>query len=306
MRNTNIHPVLISLFLVIAAITSTWGQHVHVVQGNDPVMLVADGFKHGSIQWESSTDGINWTDMSGFTQDTALFNPGSDLIWYRARITSGTCQPIWSTTRGVMRFFCGDTLIDPRDGRMYPTVQIGNQCWMGSNLNVGVMTQGIYSMKNDSIIEKYCYDDDTVSCNTYGALYQWDEMMNYTTSPGTQGICPPGWHIPTDQEVITLETALGMPLAVANLLNIWRGTDEGTKVKQGGTSGFNANLTGIRYDGGLFISEGTMEFIWTSSTHFTMPHQAYRRCLSITDPKIGRFNNTQKTMGASVRCLLNN
>ncbi len=297
--------------LLIIAAVMTWvhaanAQHVHVITNNDPAMLVADGFKHGNIQWQSSPDAINWTDISGFTSDTILFNPGNELTYYRARIESGSCPPVYSATRGIMRFNCGDTLVDARDGRKYPTVQIGNQCWMGSNLNVGVMIQGIDNMSNDSIIEKYCYENDTVSCNTYGALYQWDEMMNYSTTPGAQGICPPGWHVPTDQEIITLETELGMPLAVANLSNIWRGTDEGTQLKQGGTSGFNANLTGLRYDGGLFMSEGTFEFIWTSTTHFTNTTQAYRRCLNTTEPRIGRFNNTQKTMGASVRCLLNN
>jgi uncharacterized protein (TIGR02145 family) len=92
---------------------------------------------------------------------------------------------------------CGNPITDIRDGQIYNTVLIGTQCWMAENLNVGVRIDGISDQTNNGIVEKYCYDDLESNCDIYGGLYQWDEMMDYTTQEGTQGICPPGWHAPT-------------------------------------------------------------------------------------------------------------
>lgn len=106
-------------------------------------------------------------------------------------------------------FVCGQPLSDPRDGKVYNTVLIGTQCWMKENLNVGtkVDANGSYIMQTDNdIIEKYCYNNDPANCTTYGGLYTWDEMMQYSTTPGVQGICPTGWHLPTDAEWTTLTT----------------------------------------------------------------------------------------------------
>jgi uncharacterized protein (TIGR02145 family) len=297
---------LCTMLLMLWIASAMEAQPVHVITTGQPAMLVAGGFSHGSVQWQSSTDKVTWTNIPGWVTDSVTFPPPVNLTWYRAEIVSGTCSPICSDIQGVRLFQCGEPFTDTRDGRVYPTVQIGNQCWFGSNMNVGTMIYGHLNMLNDSVIEKYCFGNDTNNCNTYGALYQWDEMMQYVTAPGAQGICPQGWHIPTDQDILSLEIFLGMASATANLMNTWRGTDEGTKIKQGGSSGFNANLTGLRYDGGMFYNQGTFEYIYTSNTYSFNTLLALRRCLSSTDPTIGRYNNTSKTVGASVRCLKDN
>lgn len=82
----------------------------------------------------------------------------------------------------------------------YNTVQIGTQCWLRENLNVGTKVINKTDMKDDKIIEKYCIGGKESYCDVYGGLYQWDEMMQYTSKLGSQGICPVGWHIPTDDE----------------------------------------------------------------------------------------------------------
>jgi len=306
MRTRRTKPWLLMLVACFATnLMPLHGQDAPWVLASKQVMLVADGITHGTVQWQSSPDAISWTDLPGLNADTALLFPAIGLMHYRAQITSGTCNPVYSTTHALQGFHCGDTITDSRDGQKYPTVQIGTQCWMGKNMNIGVMIDGTLPMLNDSIIQKYCFNNDTNSCNTYGALYQWNEMMQYTVTPGTRGICPAGWHVPTDQKYLNLEIYLGMQPSTATLMNTWRGTDEGAKIKQGGSSGFNANLTGLRYDGGLYYNEGTFEFLLTSNINPFQPTLALRRCLSITDPSIGRFNNTSITMGGSVRCLLN-
>ena len=85
-------------------------------------------------------------------------------------------------------------------GKTYNTVQIGSQCWLKENLDVGTMinsTSSGYQQTNNSIIEKYCYDNNPANCETYGGLYEWPEAMQYSTTPGTKGICP-DWLAYTD------------------------------------------------------------------------------------------------------------
>lgn len=124
---------------------------------------------------------------------------------------------------------CGDTLIDTRDGKSYPTVLIDTQCWLGKNMNIGIMVLGDSAQIDNSIIEKYCYNNDTNNCNIYGGLYQWAEMVQYyngvtnTThwsSPVptvVQGICPEGWHIPTTTEFDALATYFGSSVVGGSL-----------------------------------------------------------------------------------------
>jgi uncharacterized protein (TIGR02145 family) len=86
------------------------------------------------------------------------------------------------------------------EGKTYNTVAIGNQCWLKENLDVGTQINGSLEQTNNSLIEKYCYGDLAANCTTYGGLYQWNEAMQYVTTPGTQGICPIGWHLPTQTD----------------------------------------------------------------------------------------------------------
>jgi uncharacterized protein (TIGR02145 family) len=102
----------------------------------------------------------------------------------------------------------------------YNTVRIGSQCWLRENINLGARINASGDQTNNSTVEKYCYIDNPTYCNTYGGLYQWAEAVQYlngvtnTThwSPqptNVQGICPTGWHIPTEAETATLFEAVG-------------------------------------------------------------------------------------------------
>ena len=81
------------------------------------------------------------------------------------------------------------------DGNSYNTVLIGSQCWMAENLNVGTRIDGVSGPTNNNVIEKYCYVDDPDICDIDGGLYQWDEMTQYSSTEGVQGICPTGWQL---------------------------------------------------------------------------------------------------------------
>ena len=208
---------------------------------------------------------------------------------------------------------CGDPFTDYRDGQSYNTVQIGIQCWMAENMNIGARIDGVNEMTDNSTIEKYCYDNNTSNCDTYGGLYQWNEIMQYVTTPGAQGICPAGWHIPTDAEWKTLEMYLGMTQAQADDEG-WRGVDEGGKLKEAGTthwvspntgatnsSGFTALPTGHRNTNGNFWNLTLNGQLWTSTDLGSYP--AFQRFLDYNTAQVWR-SCTNKLDGFAVRCML--
>ena len=88
---------------------------------------------------------------------------------------------------------CKDQPYIVYEDKQYKTVLIGDQCWTRESLNIGTMIYGVDDMSDNGLIEKYCYNNDTNNCNIYGGLYQWEEMMQYASSEGVQGICPDGW-----------------------------------------------------------------------------------------------------------------
>jgi uncharacterized protein (TIGR02145 family) len=151
-------------------------------------------------------------------------------------------------------YACGTNTVS-YGGTTYNTVLIGNQCWLKENLNVGTRINGSSDQTNNSTIEKYCYNDNESNCTTYGGLYKWNEAMAYSTTPGTQGICPTGWHIPTAAEFSTLTTT------VHDSSNALKAVGQGAGTN---TSGFSAMLSG-QYNNTsfLYITLGTQ--IWSSS-----------------------------------------
>jgi len=206
---------------------------------------------------------------------------------------------------------CGDDFTDSRDGKTYGTVLIGSQCWMAQNINVGTMTAGVNSQGTDcpsaAEIEKYCYSDVEDNCTTNGGLYQWDQAMCGSTTPGVQGICPDGWHIPTHDEFTTLERAVCTSDTCATdfpydaVTTDWRGTNEGTKLKSGGSSGFNGLLAGLRGTDGSFYDLGSHGYFWSSVQSGT---NAWFRILFSGYATVYRYPYG-KSYGFSVRCLKN-
>jgi uncharacterized protein (TIGR02145 family) len=178
------------------------------------------------------------------------------------------------------------------------------------------MINGTQNQTNNSIKEKYCYNNEPDSCTKYGGLYQWDEMMQYTTQQGVQGICPPGWHLPTDEEWKVLEGVVDSQYGIGD--NIWnsdgpRGYDASKNLKA--TSGWYANGNGTNLFGfsglpgggrlnyGIIISVGYLGTWWSSSESNNL--DAWYRCLSYIYPEVER-NNFYWDFGLSVRCLRDN
>ena len=145
------------------------------------------------------------------------------------------------------------------EGKLYHTVQIGTQCWLKENLDVGNMVFGNQNQSNNNIIEKYCYDDNPENCATYGGLYQWNEAMAYEETPETKGICPENWHIPTETEFQALEDFVKNNSTV--LKEVGQGIGEGAGTN---TSGFSALLGGHRRNYNYFERINTETDFWIS------------------------------------------
>lgn len=184
-------------------------------------------------------------------------------------------------------------------GKTYNTIVIGDQCWLRQNLDVGTMINGSISQTNNGVIEKYCYDNIPSNCADYGGLYQWDEAMQYTTTPGATGICPNGWHIPTLLEFQILEFTVGSDGNSLKEVGQGFGSGEGTN-----TSGFSALLAGYLDLDETFNSLGTETYFWSSTIE---PPTFLRYYLHLG----GGYSNigldyAADQMGFSIRCIKNN
>lgn len=202
------------------------------------------------------------------------------------------------------------------EGQTYRVVEIGDQCWMAENLNVGEMITIDEQSEDNSIIEKYCYDDNEVNCEVFGGMYQWDEMMQYVTEEQTQGICPPGWHIPDDSEWCTMTTLIDSTVDCNE--TTWSGSNIGIKLKS--DSGWISNGNGTdEYQftvmpGGLaWLTGGTHYYngigmsgcFWTSSEIISDDEKAWHRNFYYNRNGIIRSEYYSKKHAFSVRCLKN-
>ena len=199
-------------------------------------------------------------------------------------------------------FACGSSFLDSRDGKSYGTVLIGTQCWMSQNLNVGLKINDNINPNNNGIIEKYCYNNIEINCNTYGGLYLWDEAMQYITTEGVTGICPMSWHIPSDIEWTMLADYLGSE-SVA-----------GGKMKETGYAHWSSPNTGATNSSGLTVLGGgsggnggfsgllLSAYFWSSTQNGTT--SAWERTLYYSSSGVNRgiYN---KVNGLSIRCLHN-
>jgi uncharacterized protein (TIGR02145 family) len=249
------------------------------------------------------------------------FSPGDTLlcIGYSGSLESGLLHAPETSETYTFQFAsgipCPGTPTVTYEGQVYNTIQVFSQCWLKENLNTGTMVSGTQNQTNNAIIEKYCHSNQPDSCTKYGGLYQWDEMMQYVTQQGSQGICPPGWHLPTDDEWKVLEGAVDSQYGIGH--SYWdnaglRGFDAGKNLKT--TGGWNNNGNGTDLFGfsalpaSYRLTDGTFEVtgieaVWWTSTPF-IPDFAWYRNIHHFSTKTGRFADSWsfKEYGFSVRC----
>lgn len=156
---------------------------------------------------------------------------------------------------------------DPRDGQTYRTVKLLGKIWLAENLNY------------DTGDNCWFYANDPKNGEKYGRLYTWDAAMK---------ACPPGWRLPEDEEIISLLNHYSNKKATYKALI------------EGGVSGFNALLGGLRDTGGSFLTLGAFGFYWSATERDG--GFAYGYFFFGVNQTLGRDDGGQG-LGFSVRCL---
>lgn len=222
-------------------------------------------------------------------------------------------------------FACGDAV--SYQGYDYATVLIGDQCWFAENLrsenydNGDAIPSGLSDEEwmNTTSGATAVYGEDAgcsasapdfdacdpvASLEAYGRLYNWYAVVD------ERGLCPAGWHPPSDAEWMELEMALGMSEADAGS-TFWRGTDQGNQMKSTtgwANSGNGTNASGMTllpggyrygFDEAAFVIAGNFACMWTASE---MTWGAYIRLFMDNRTDIKREQES-KDFGMSVRCL---
>lgn len=220
-----------------------------------------------------------------------------------------------------------DSTVKDYDGHIYRTVKLGDQIWTAENLKSRFYSDGspvsngkdAGSIGWDTTSQYYfSYDNNDIHLSTYGRLYTWPAAMNSSRSSnkipsGVQGICPCGWHLPSDREWMQLEMFLGMSVEEVHEIEM-RGINEGSKLKARGTDywrapnseatdeyGFGAYPGGDRFWRGNFYHKGDQASFWTS-TEFNYI-ASWRRLLKSEWGGISRNFFHRKSVGLSVRCV---
>jgi uncharacterized protein (TIGR02145 family) len=164
---------------------------------------------------------------------------------------------------------------------------------------------------NNGIVEKYCFDDQGNNCSIYGGLYQWAEAVQYqngatnVSSPNPsfsgyiQGICPAGWHFPSDLAWNVLETFLGGSGVAGGKMKLisylWNYPNTGAN----NISGFSA-LPGGFNNSSQFSNLGYSSNFWSTSEN-SSTSASYLNL--VYNSSIINSYSVNKSYGFSVRCL---
>jgi uncharacterized protein (TIGR02145 family) len=304
------------------AVGSSIVASVYAVMPGTSVTYTATAVNGGTsptYQWQVGTSNV------GTNSPTYTYNP-ADHDKVTCVITSDLTgclsnNPATSNTIVAVVYMtgtaCSGVPTVSYGGLTYNTVQIGTQCWLRENINIGTQISGNNDQTNNSVLEKYCSGNDEMNCNVYGGIYQWAEAVQYLNGAtnttnwnpvptgNVQGICPPGWHIPSNAEWGALMTALGgqsvaggklKEATLAHFLSPNKGATN--------SSGFTALPAGQRWTTGEYKYLHQSTNYWTITSGYAATDIYYGGAsYSIEAATNGQF---YKVTGISIRCLKNN
>jgi uncharacterized protein (TIGR02145 family) len=216
-------------------------------------------------------------------------------------VTQGSKVIYWDVLQSKEKLVGNAFVFKVKVGEAFKTMKIGNQIWMAENLNVDHYRNG------DSILEvkdsyqwskltsgAWCYyDNDIANGKVYGKLYNWYSVND------ARGLCPAGWHVPSDVEWTTLENYLGGEEVAGGKMKSktgWNSPNKGAS----NSSGFTAFPGGFRNSSGVYNTNGTNGLWWSSTENFSA--NAWYRTLHYYYSDVYR-NDYNKQDGFSVRCI---
>ncbi len=229
----------------------------------------------------------------------------------------------------------GTPTVSDIDGNVYNTVQIGNQCWMKENLRTTKYASGTSialgsagPSTNTTTPYRYYPNDNSSLVSTHGYMYNWRATMGNSSSSnanpsGVQGICPDGWHVPSDSEWTQLSNyvsgqsqyvcdnnAFNNAKALASTTG-WNTSDVicsvGNTPSENNATGFSAFPTGkygVNQYGSAAIGFGEENFFWSTSDYGDR-WARYRKLYYMYTDMIGSNSGEDIRSGFSVRCIRN-
>lgn len=182
-------------------------------------------------------------DHSGTSYNAGTFEPATKYYWKIVAKDGNnheTPSPVWNfTTAEEEQETCTDY-----DGNTYPTVEIGNQTWMTEDL------RSLHYADGTAIPNVVAYENNESYAATFGRLYSWEDAMNGESETnanpsGVQGVCPDGYHLPSNAEWQELITYLGGDNVAGGKLKS-TSTEHWASPNTSATnsSGFNAKASG--------------------------------------------------------------
>ena len=235
-----------------------------------------------------------------------------------AKSSSSSAESLSSDASSISFFEDGvtGTMTDGRDGQTYKIVKIGKQIWMAENLNYAYIgVPYIYTETNTSDSSSWCYDNDPANCTKYGRLYTWsaamdsvgrwstngkgcgDETMCSPTYP-VRGICPEGWHLPTELEWGRLFILDGYTSTAAERLKSasgWADNGNGSDIYS-----FAVLPAGTRNPIEGYVGEGFCTTFWTSDGDDD--YYADAKTMNYDSKGVSEYG-FHKYFGFSVRCV---
>jgi uncharacterized protein (TIGR02145 family) len=296
----------------VSAVSSNSATTGGNVTSNGGAAVTMRGVAYGTtasptVAGTSTNDGMGTglyvSTLSGLTVSTQYYVRAYATNWVG---TAYGTELTFTTSATAPQPCPGAPTVTDVDGNSYNTVLIGTQCWTQSNLKVSKYRNGDNiptglsntAWRNTTAGAYAIYNNDPVNDGMYGKLYNHYAVMD------TRGLCPTGWHVPTDGEWTTLESFLGGSSVAGGALK-----STTTQPTPGGwnspnnratnSSGFSAGPGGHRGFGGDFFDLGNFGYWWSSSLSGT---NAWPRLLNYMDGSIYR-NFNYRSAGFSVRCL---
>lgn len=238
-----------------------------------------------------------------YSQNTLACGSSHNMYIWAYNACGESPAVVLTSSTSACPFTCGSSSVLDYDGNTYNTVLIGSQCWMKENLRTTSYSNGtaIPNVANNATWEAlltsaWCYQGNDPSYNlTYGKLYNWFAMKD------VNGICPSGWHVPSNSEWNTLSTSLGGASYAGGKMKA-TGFTYWSSPNTGATN--NSNFTGLgggyRSNNGNFGDFMTYAFMWSSTNAGAETGNYY----DLRHDGTYLSSNTQiKQAGLSIRCL---
>ena len=256
--------------------------------------------RHSGLDPESSSSKGDGESLSSSSGQAPAAMTSSSYSSSSSMLTSFSSMAIPFSVDSKEDFFNSSidygTLIDERDGKTYKTVIIGDRVWMAENLNFA-------DVDAYPILEghSYCFNNQEDNCDLMGRLYDRAAAMNSAScdyekycdlgDTAVRGLCPDGWHIPTEQEATYLRTFVGGDFSAAISTKGWNSSIVGSN-----TSGFSlvgsGNLSGDR-----FVHAGQLAMVW----YYVADESQWYLVLEKGRPHLQEYTSEKEYV--SIRCV---